>query len=42
VRIGVGVLLASAAVLALLPNITDYSSLDGTVNARVVKSISGV
>ncbi|MGH1571965.1 HlyD family secretion protein [Methylobacterium sp. P31] len=33
-RVLVGVLLLSAAVLAVLPSFTGYTSLDGTVNAR--------
>jgi multidrug resistance efflux pump len=42
VRIGVGLLLAAAAALALLPNITGYSSLDGTVNARLVNVAAAI
>ncbi|RRH96693.1 HlyD family efflux transporter periplasmic adaptor subunit [Mesorhizobium tamadayense] len=34
VRIAVGVMLLAAAVLALLPGLTGYTSLDGTINAR--------
>jgi multidrug resistance efflux pump len=34
VRILVGLLLLGAAVLAVLPSLTGYTSLDGTVNAR--------
>ncbi|MGT2478287.1 hypothetical protein ACU4GR_03875 [Methylobacterium oryzae CBMB20] len=33
-RVLVGVLLLSAAILAVLPSFTGYTSLDGTVNAR--------
>ncbi|MFE1599799.1 HlyD family secretion protein [Methylobacterium sp. ID0610] len=45
VRILVGVLLLGAAVLAVLPNVTGYTSLDGTVNARftiIAAPIEGV
>ncbi len=36
VRIAVGVLLLAGAVMAILPTLTGYTSLDGTVNARIV------
>ncbi|MGD9882359.1 HlyD family secretion protein [Reyranella sp.] len=36
VRIAVGCLLLAGAVLAILPTLTGYTSLDGTVNARLM------
>jgi multidrug resistance efflux pump len=35
IRIAVGLLLLVAGVVALLPSLTGYTSLDGTVNARI-------
>jgi multidrug resistance efflux pump len=35
VRIAVGVLLLVAAIVAIMPTLTGYTSLDGTVNARL-------
>jgi hypothetical protein len=35
VRITVGIMLLVGAVMAILPTLTGYTSLDGTVNARI-------
>jgi hypothetical protein len=35
VRVTVGLLLLAAGVVALLPTLTGYTSLDGTVNAPI-------
>ncbi|RUU14475.1 HlyD family efflux transporter periplasmic adaptor subunit [Mesorhizobium sp. USDA-HM6] len=42
VRVAVGVLLLVAAFLALLPGITGYTSLDGTINARFAEISSPI
>jgi hypothetical protein len=38
VRITVGILLLVGGIMAILPALTGYTSLDGTVNARASRS----